>query len=55
MIEHHFTLNVIIVRRKFIMLQISPRRTMVYATELEVTISGLMIEEEEMIEGIIIM
>lgn len=46
MIEHHLTLNVSIVTRKVIMLEIAPRRTMVHATTLAVTTTGLMIKEE---------
>lgn len=54
MIEHHLILNAIIVTRRVIMLDISPKRTMVHATTLEATTS-LMIKDEEMIEGMIAM
>jgi len=53
--ENHHTLNVTNVTRKVTMLEIAFRRTMVHATTLEATITSLMVEEEEMTEGMIVM
>ena len=50
MIEHHLTLNVTIVTRKVIMLEIAPRRAMVHATTLEATTTSSIIKGEKMIE-----
>jgi len=48
-------LNVTIFTRKVIILEIALRRIMVHATTLEETITGLMIKDEEMTKGMIVM
>ena len=53
--EKHHTLNVTTVTRKVTMLKIALRRSMVHTTTLEATITSLIIKEEEMIEGMIVM
>lgn len=53
--RNHHTLNAKIVIIKVTMIEIDLKRTMVYATTLEATIIGLVIEEEEMTEEMILM
>jgi len=48
MIENHHTMNVTIVTRKVILIEISLRRTKVHATRVEAKVIVLMIKEEEM-------
>ena len=51
MIENHHTLDVSIVTRKVIMIEIALRRTMVHVATLETTIT-IMVIKEEMNEGL---
>lgn len=53
MIKNHQMLNVSVVIRKVIMLDISQSKTKFHDTTQEPTITSLMIEEEEMTKGVI--
>ena len=55
MIEHHLTLNATIITRRVITVENASTRIMINTTTLEATTTSLMIEEEEMNEGITVM